>query len=167
MIWYSPSRPAAIKPVPWLAPAAIAKLSEIIRPEDRVLEYGSGGSTIWFSQKAAQVVAYESNRDWKNAVEARGLQNVTFRFPCYLPEEPPRSFDLILIDGDPVQMRAAWLDAATEIIRPGGWIVLDNSNRPEYARERARLQAVCESAETIDGNINGTWYLVTDFYKMP
>jgi predicted O-methyltransferase YrrM len=78
-----------------------------------------------------------------------------------------QQFDLLLIDGEPVEDRAEWLKAAPTTVKPGGWVVLDNANRPEYEKERKHLQTYAAEFETFNGNEGGTLYLVTEFYKMP
>ncbi len=83
-----------------------------------------------------------------------------------LRDVPDRRYDLLFIDGEPVENRAAWLCGAFALVKPGGVVVLDNANRPEYQKERAFTQANCKSFETVDGNSPGTKYLVTEFYTL-
>jgi hypothetical protein len=45
--------------------------------------------------------------------------------------------------------------------------VLDNCNRPEYAREREALQKIAAEFLTINGNEGQTQYLMAEFYRMP
>ena len=50
-VWFSPSRPNNVKPIPWLPPAAVNYLDQLLSPEMRVLEYGAGGSTLWLAER--------------------------------------------------------------------------------------------------------------------
>jgi hypothetical protein len=49
---------------------------------------------------------------------------------------PDGFFDLVVVDG---RSRAACLDRAVPKIRPGGMLVLDDADRPEYADAIAEL----------------------------
>lgn len=57
-------------------------LDSIIKSEDKVFEYGSGGSTIYFGQRAREVVSVEHDSVWYHRVreelEARMLSNVNY-----------------------------------------------------------------------------------------
>src|SRR5262245_59661456 len=63
--------------VPWLSYGAIRRLHRDLRPEQRVLELGSGGSTVFFAQHCAHVCSAESDAIWHRevtaALAARGL----------------------------------------------------------------------------------------------
>jgi len=45
-------------------------------------------------------------------------------------------------------------------------VILDNANRPEYARTREEFQQFADLIETVNGNGGNTLYLVTEFYRM-
>lgn len=64
---------------PWLTFGAIRFLEARLDRSMRVFEYGSGGSTIFFAERAGEVVAVEHERDWQvtvqRAIEAAGLSN--------------------------------------------------------------------------------------------
>jgi hypothetical protein len=53
------------------------------------------------------------------------------------------------------------------MVKPGGWVVLDNANRPEYAAERAELEKRTVEYQRFNSNEGGTLYLVTEFFRMP
>lgn len=161
-MWWKPSKPNEIKPIPWLAPQVIARLESLLTPDMNVLEHGSGGSTLWLSEHIYTVTAYEYNDEWFNEVE--GAKDNIFIHEG-MPSVACGFYDLLLIDGEPIEDRAKWIESAPEFVKPGGWVVLDNANRPEYAKERKWLQDIAESCETFDCN-EGTAYLVTEFYKM-
>ena len=46
-------------PVPWFTYPAIRMLEKIITPDLRVFEYGSGGSSIWWSERVNEVYSIE------------------------------------------------------------------------------------------------------------
>lgn len=164
-----PSQSKEIKPLPWLAPNVIAKLDSIVKPHFRVIEHGCGGSTLWFAERVTSVIAFDKKKEWCDIVNLK-LDTSKARVFVGLDEikskRMTRSFDLLLIDGEPLQDRAMWLEAAPQLVKAGGWVVLDNANRPDFAEERKALQAKAEHFETFDGNEPGTLYLVTEFYRL-
>lgn len=163
--WWEPSPSSAIKPIPWLAPKVIQYLENIIQPDFEVLEHGSGGSTLWFAERCKWVTSFENNPDWIEIVSEKAPGNVTLTdMKAFILSRS--NCDLLLIDGEPVEARADWLTQAPTFVKPGGWVVLDNANRPEYAAEREALRQYADLVETFDSNEGVTKYLVTDFWKM-
>lgn len=159
--WWEPSKSADIQPIPWLSPNAVAKLESILTPEFEVVEHGSGGSTLWFAERVKHVTAFENDADWQMIVKSKAPQNVSINGQTKIS-----FYDVLLIDGVPVEERAQWILQSVDIVKRGGWVVLDNSNRPEYEKEREWLKSVCDEYESINGNENGTKYLVTDFFRL-
>ena len=85
------------------------------------------------------------------------------RFSVFpLPDMDARK-DLLLIDGEPVEHRAVWLLESQRMVKSGGWIVLDNANRPEYAKEREQLKQFAELIYT--SPLYGS-YLITEFWRV-
>ena len=168
-VWWRPSRARDVQPLPWLSPEAVAFLESLLQPDFEVLEHGSGGSTLWFAERVKQVTAYEEDDNWRRAVKEKAPDNVRLfsltgmRAKFKFIEDAEA--DLLLIDGDPVEDRAEWLKNAPSLVKPGGYVVLDNANRPEYVKERKELTEYADLIEVCDGNEGGTRYLVTEFYK--
>src|SRR4030095_1446538 len=50
--------------LPWFSYGAIEFLENYLQNETRVFEFGSGGSTLFFAQRAQSVVAVEDNAHW-------------------------------------------------------------------------------------------------------
>jgi predicted O-methyltransferase YrrM len=172
--WWKPSSSQDVQPVPWLSPEATQYLENLLQPGFEVLEHGSGGSTLWFAGRVKKIVSIESNSDWREAVRRQAPANAIVILNNW-PGVPDNwrewaPYDLLLIDGEPVDDRRDWLLQAKHMVKPGGWIVLDNANRAEYATERAALAGFADLVITIDGNDTTgktqTKYLVTDFWQI-
>src|SRR5215210_2091583 len=75
---------AAHQDEPWLTPRAIALLRDVLRRQDRGLEWGSGRSTAWFAARTAHVISVESSPAWYDRVSRTlsggGVHNVDYRF---------------------------------------------------------------------------------------
>jgi hypothetical protein len=122
--------------LPWIAFDAIEWLRQNLRSDWRVLELGSGGSTAFFSSRVSALVSFEHNPDWFAQVQNHIDSQIPFDYRL-LPEgeyvdalsaldhEP---FDLILVDGG--SDRAAAILKSRSLLKPGGYLMLDNSDAP-------------------------------------
>lgn len=136
--------------VPWMAPGAIKFLDAEIKPEHKMFEWGSGGSTAWFANRCKEIVSIENNQGWFQKVQGmfkeQKLSNIDYRFietdesldqkeairtkalPEYvkvISEFSQESFDIIIIDGS---FRHICINHAPTFLKSGGLLVLDNSN---------------------------------------
>ena len=130
---------------PWIVPASIGWLRRRIRSDWSLLELGSGRSTVWFARRAGRVLSFEDNEHWyprtKEKLEAGGFLNVELRlraveaFPREIAALPDESFDLVVVDflEAPATTRIDCLRPAMKKVRPGGYLLLDDSDRPGYA----------------------------------
>ncbi len=165
-LWFSPTVPARVKPIPWLHADATLYLENLLTPDMEILEFGAGGSTLWFAERVKHVTSVEDDPDWYAVLKRRIPQNVTLISGYGVLYVAP--VDLLMIDGEPVEQRAAWIASAPRLVKPGGYIVLDNANRPEYSREREALQSHARLIHTVDSNLREkirTDYLITEFYR--
>lgn len=130
---------------PWIVPAAIGWLRRRIRSDWSVLELGAGRSTVWFARRAGRVISFEDNEFWAEQTRGRlrevGLENVELRqlavegFAAEVDTLPHGSFDLVVVDflEAPAVTRIDVLKPAMKKVRPGGMMLLDDSDRPGYA----------------------------------
>jgi SAM-dependent methyltransferase len=67
---------------PWLVFGAIDFLERYLTKDMLVFEYGSGGSTIFFSDRAGQVVSVEHNPEWYkialNFIQQEAITNIDY-----------------------------------------------------------------------------------------
>jgi predicted O-methyltransferase YrrM len=149
--------------LPWWTFAASKQVSDFLsqRPEARVLEWGSGSSTVWLAKRSASVTSIESDAGWAQMVSASvpeyvaivtppvpaataatltrskrwGYRSLDFTSYVSAIDSVPGFFDLIVIDG---RAREACFDRALPRLNSGGLIVFDNSNRRRYRRALRR-----------------------------
>jgi SAM-dependent methyltransferase len=154
--------------VPWISFPAIDFIDGWLTRAHTVFEWGSGGSTLFFSARAGKVFSVEHDAGWHSAVRerlaalpntsfsliepeagaaddtgfgsgARGLAGLSFRhYVEAIAAHPDGAFDLVSIDG---RARMACLRAAIPKVAPGGLLLLDNANYPRYAADLAALRA--------------------------
>lgn len=124
---------------PWLAEAAIILIDAYLKPTHIVCEFGAGASTKWFGQRTGHVISIEHDfhfyNEIKNELLLHGYGNVSLRL-CERPYNKeidrvslPYFFDLILVDG---RERVHCIQSSIPKLKPGGWLVLDNSERDYY-----------------------------------
>jgi SAM-dependent methyltransferase len=126
------------KPVPFLVLDAIKRLQQIVTPGMRVLEAGSGNSTLWFLDHGASVTSYDHDETWAQSVQeaagnnpnldlsiARGLEAVAL-----MDKLDDQSYDIALVDSTGDIRAHDCIPTIRHKLKPGGWLVLDNSDFP-------------------------------------
>ena len=131
---------------PWFVMGAITYLEDEFLENPyhplkfKSFEWGSGGSTLWLSQRTKSVITLEHDRDWlektRAELEKYGITNVALilrhldnGYVEYIDGFPDESFDIIMVDG---RKRSDCLIRAMPKLKRGGALVLDNSERAEY-----------------------------------
>lgn len=159
--------------VPWLAPAAIEFLDGYLKPGDKMLEFGSGRSTLWFARRVHHITSVEHNPEWYAKIESRiteqGITNITYllhprqeksvaaaesNYVKTTRSLSPSSLDIILVDGI---YRAQCVLQSLPLLKNGGILVIDNVNR--YLPSRS----IAPNSRSIEaGPIDEEWQQVLD-----
>jgi hypothetical protein len=119
--------------LPWLTFDAIRALEAHARPGHRVFEFGSGHSTVYWARKDVELHSVEDDSGWFEMVK----ENLCASPDVHLYFEKGQDayvgrlgrtegdFDVIVVDGS---FRKACISAATGKLRPGGLLVVDNTD---------------------------------------
>lgn len=131
---------------PWLTYGAVIALETILKPDFKILEFGCGGSTIFWSSRCKEVKSIETDRVWADKVQ-RALPNPSnVKLLCGTPEEnlilaknePDNYYDLILVDSGKWNGenpdRKALAEAVSPKVKKGGYLVIDNYGRYRMQR---------------------------------
>ncbi len=121
-----------------------------------IFEYGSGSSTLFFEDYFEKVYSVEHNKEWFDIVTSSAESANVFYVPPEKSKQPiyiskklgfknldfknyvnfigtlGKKFDVIFIDG---RARQECLKIALEFLNPGGFIILDDSNRKRYKKD--------------------------------
>jgi hypothetical protein len=128
---------AADKQRPWIVPSAIAALERIVKKGWLVLEVGAGASTVWWEKRVASLVSLETDDVWAEQLRKKIRSELRVVQSGELAGEMTsmvsESFDIAVIDNSGDRMSP--LRVATNLVKPGGWILLDNSDRYPLADE--------------------------------
>jgi hypothetical protein len=134
------------RPVPWYTYPAISFLEERVAPEMRVLEFGSGLSTLWWARRVAHVTSIEHDPEWVAELESQLPANAELLVrPDDVDGKYARAgeagshapYDIIVIDGRD-RMNCAIL--SLDLLAPEGVILWDNSERRDGRLGRSALE---------------------------
>lgn len=125
-------------PIPWFSYASIFFLKDRLTKDMSVFEYGSGNSTLWFSQRVGEVVSLEHDVAWyermKRSLEK--LEGVTYIYRDldsgdYAAEvtKHKAAFDIIIVDG---RQRVLCAKNSVAALTERGVIIWDNAEREVY-----------------------------------
>jgi predicted O-methyltransferase YrrM len=149
---------------PWWTARAISYLAKNLKPGDRVWEWGSGGSTVWLSERGSVVTSVEHNPAWAAKVRERcpkadvrlieGTDEGSLRserlfrdhgehfFDSYvaaIDETADDSLDIVIVDG---MCRIACVRRAAPKVKAGGLLVLDDTDRDFVSSEVPHIEEV-------------------------
>jgi hypothetical protein len=137
--------------LPWIAFGAIHELERLVAVGTRVLEFGSGGSTLFFASLGASVTSVENDGAWADATSAaakeRSLQIDLRHLPTPLATigqltssgflnalDDAGPADVVLVDSFDARdyaSRPIIARHAQTLLRPRGILILDDYQRYE------------------------------------
>lgn len=137
-----------MRALPWITVGAMAFLTKYVRdhPQMKVLEFGAGGSTLWLAKHSRQIVSVEHVPEWAVKVKERvaemagdgilDMRCLPRPYDSVCDGFRADHFDLVFVDG---RDRVRCVAASIRCLKPGGVLMLDNSDRLRYAPVRQRL----------------------------
>ena len=152
--------------LPWISFPVIDFLEANLNSNSKVFEYGGGGSTLFFLERAKEVVTVEHNKEWFEILSSNISTNSKWK-PLFIEPEPSTNFDdkrfsdpdayfstekdfvnknfkkyasaidtyadgyfdVVLVDG---RVRPSCMKHGIPKVKKGGYLILDNSDRPYY-----------------------------------
>ena len=125
--------------LPWWSYSASSFVDQVVPTNYSVLELGSGYSTLWWLTRGNTVVAIENNPSWASKVsnmsdslqgELQMLVENPSKTDAVAPLLNGKTFDVLVIDhsGDRTTAVIDYLPFLSET----GYVIFDNSDRPEY-----------------------------------
>jgi len=146
---------------PWLSTEANRFLNSYVNQDTKILEFGAGGSTVWFSGRTKHLITIEHDNNWYQKVSPQVDTDIRLLPRPYYgvcDEFKDESFDLILIDG---RDRIRCIEKAHSKVKPDGILMLDNSERDIYSAVHEIL-ATWKMKNTIE---NPLWH--TSWWRKP
>lgn len=146
--------------LPWINHFAFERLQTLIRPDFRVLEFGSGGSTMYFKEHTSFVYSIEHDAKWFEEVQSKVKDSQHVELKLINPEVGPEavekyksinglftkglSFKSYSHGADQFpdesfdlllidgRARSKCLKNSISKLKPGGILIFDNSDRESY-----------------------------------
>lgn len=156
------------EPIPWYTYPAIEYLERINFKEASFFEYGSGHSTLYWSNRVKNITSVESNKEWYKKIlkETKSISNIKLQYEeekesyCHSILTEKIKYDVVIIDGI---YRASCVFNAIKALNGGGIVILDNSDW--YVGAAKALRSTGLTQVDFDGlgpGNNYTW--VTSIY---
>ncbi len=160
-----PSRQRKDELLPFMDGTDLAAVARLLCMEDRILEFGCGGSTVWLASRVQEIQSIEHDYAWAVRVIAAAPKNAVihwrppaFPSPPFTPAEPGQydeylrvpaqirqTFNACLIDG---RARIESALAAAPWLKPGGWLFFhDWFKRERYMSRIGELDEFYELRE--------------------
>lgn len=120
--------------LPWLTKDSIYIIENLISKKDRMLEFGSGRSTIWFSSIVNSLTSIESDKKWylKISDEIKNLNQSEIlhltkenEYISFIKQLEDKSLDIVLIDG---AYRETCANKILKKMKSNGLLIIDNAN---------------------------------------
>jgi len=162
---------SAGEPMPWYTIPFVDYLGPRIMRSWRIFEYGAGASTFYYARRVDEVWTVEHDAAFAGELRPRLPGNVHLlvhpeNSDAYAdaPGEMPAAADFISVDG---RDRVRCLACAVGRLSPAGVLVLDDSERPEYASGIATLRVAGFRSLEFWGIAAGTIYrkCTTVYYR--
>lgn len=187
------------KRVPWITLPALEFLGRQIKGGEQVFEYGMGGSTLFWMDKGCRVVSVEHDPEWYEKVQRLIADNPIVRTKLIPAEQPNESkygmtrfqsefsvwagydfeayvrsaesigeasIDIGMVDG---RARVAAMQTLAPKIKPGGILILDNSERERYLPVHGWMKNLGWQANHFPGPVAGriNFFSCTSFWRKP
>ncbi len=127
--------------LPWMTYPVIEFLQKTLQPHHEIFEFGCGASTLFFAKKVKKVTSLETNKNWLELIKQKlpsknveiilmkdGLTNDLYQ---NFAKDSGQKFDFIIIDS---LKRFECAKNSITALKPGGVIILDDSERKNYQK---------------------------------
>jgi len=129
--------------LPWLTYPFIDFISQRLKDDFSLFEFGCGFSTIWFCNRVKKVISIENDPKWSTKISKNLPKNgkiVTYENQVdYINSiDNFDKFDIIVIDG--IEREQCYLKALNHLHK-NGVIIGDNTDRDDFKKSRFMLEA--------------------------
>jgi hypothetical protein len=150
-------------PLPWVTYSFIDFIKDRLGRELLVFEYGSGNSTFFYAEKVKKIVSVEHDKTWYERIKREMAGNAELIWCelhrggdyCRMAAMRNDKFDIIIVDG---RDRVNCCKHSVEALSERGVLVLDDSERKEYADAVMHLKALGFRQLSFSGISPGFFY---------
>ncbi len=124
-------------PIPWMNYPMVEFLKQRLKKEHNIFEFGSGFSTLFYSQLVNSVNSVEYDKFWFEKLKNEIPTNITLHYQekdidgdyCRTIVETNKFYDIVIVDG---RDRVNCVKQSIDKLKPNGCIILDDSQRERY-----------------------------------
>ena len=124
--------------IPWMSKSEIELILSFLKKDDIMLEYGCGGSTMFFPNYVKEYYSIESDESWANSVKKIMPKNVTMHcVPVVRPDDPNQKHAVKWDQLYTTKMYHAYkeyIETGSKIEKTFSKILIDGRARPQCAR---------------------------------
>jgi hypothetical protein len=126
------------RPIPWWSYGVIDFVDERLAKTMSVLEFGSGGSTVWLAARVSEVVTVENDPEWAAIVKSfipGNVHLIELPIPGQLvandiPAPTSRHYQLLIVDA--LANRIDCAKAGLPFLTEDGVVLWDNTDGPDW-----------------------------------
>jgi len=125
------------EPIPWVTYSFIDFILPRLNKNLELFEFGSGNSTLFYARYVKSILTVEHNKNWYNKIKMSLPENAGIIFKNVDEKQYEESvllsdkfYDIIIIDAE---KRVECLKQSISRLKEAGVVVLDDSDREEYA----------------------------------
>jgi predicted O-methyltransferase YrrM len=74
--------------VPWMTEGAIRKLDDVLEKDQTVVEFGAGGSSLFFARRCHSVISFETDRRWAQRVVEHARDRSVHNLHVFVEDDP-------------------------------------------------------------------------------
>lgn len=134
-------------PIPWWSYGVIDFVEERLAKTMSVLDFGSGGSSVWLGARVAEVVTVENDHKWAVIVRSFIPENVhLIELPVPgklvaddIPPPAGRKFQLLIVDA--LANRIDCATAGLPFLAEDGVVLWDNTDGPDWLEIKGLMTA--------------------------
>ena len=149
---------------------SVKLLCSLLKPSQDVLEWGSGGSTLFYSKFVKSWNTIEHDLAWAKQVSKKKIPNVvyhsvpvtwdtvgrwpddgdyeTFKDYVEFPKSLNRQFDVVLVDGR-ARVACAYSVIRNNLLKPNGVVIIHDWERKYYKEVLKSFNIVAEDVSSV------------------
>lgn len=118
-------------PLPWYTYPCIEYLNQLDFSSCAIFEYGCGNSSLYWAERARQIVSVESDRNWFERINNQRRSNQTLILAeeveqyVHAPDARADEFDIYVIDG---AFRYDCVAHVLTLLKPASLVIFDNTD---------------------------------------
>lgn len=141
---------------PWFAESSIDYIDSILNKDMTLFEYGSGLSTLWFTERVKSITSIENDEGWFNKIGLRKKDNLNLilaplnKYVNQLKQE----YDVVVVDG---KLREKCFRRAVKYAQK--YLIVDDYQRYNFKLNKPYKEFIGNEIEEGKNKITRIWQM--------